>query len=267
MPPPRPSTAATRSLPFRVEDRVDHPISLYAATKKADELMSETYAHLYRIAADRPALLHRLRPVGPARHGDVDLHAEDPRRRADPGLQSWQDAARFHLSSTTSSPGSSPASTIRPPDDGAVKAGGSVAPHRLYNIGNSRSEELMRMIALLEQACGRKASCEFLPMQPGDVPETFADIGAIAARISASQPRTTIDVGIPALRQLVQRLSRPFLNRRERRGTGRSGLVQRRSRIAMPADATAARAPPQPYLIIGILNTFTNGLTILACQE
>ena len=61
-------------------------------------------------------------------------------------------------------------------------------PHRLYNIGNNRSEELMRMIALLEEACGRKAEMELLPMQPGDVPETYADIAAIE-RISASGPR------------------------------------------------------------------------------
>ena len=71
-----------------------------------------------------------------------------------------------------------------------------MAPHRLYNIGNSRSEELMPMIALLEKACGRKAELELLPMQPGDVPETFADISAIR-RDLGFQPATTIQTGIP----------------------------------------------------------------------
>jgi len=84
-----------------------------------------------------------------------------------------------------------------PGDDGEIKAGGSVAPHRLYNIGNSRSEELMHMIALLEDACGRKARLEMLPMQPGDVPETYADISAIQNELGFA-PVTTIDTGIPA---------------------------------------------------------------------
>ena len=83
------------------------------------------------------------------------------------------------------------------PDDGLVKAGGSRSPHRLYNIGNSRSEDLMRMISLIEAACGRKAEMEFLPLQPGDVPETFADIGAIQADLGFA-PTTPIDVGVPA---------------------------------------------------------------------
>ena len=85
----------------------------------------------------------------------------------------------------------------RPPaDDGEAKAGGSRAPHSLYNIGNSRSEELTRVIALLEEACGRKAECEFLPLQPGDVPETFADIGAIQQDIGFT-PARAIDIGVP----------------------------------------------------------------------
>ena len=85
------------SLPFRVEDRVDHPLSLYAATKKADELMSESYANLYRLPLTGPALLHGLRAVGPARHGDVDLHQGAVRRRAVAAVQRRRDAARFHL--------------------------------------------------------------------------------------------------------------------------------------------------------------------------
>jgi UDP-glucuronate 4-epimerase len=84
-----------------------------------------------------------------------------------------------------------------PPDDGMVKAGGSVSPHRVYNIGNHRSEELTQMIALIEEACGRTAIKELHPMQPGDVKETYADISAISADLGF-MPTTTIATGIPA---------------------------------------------------------------------
>jgi UDP-glucuronate 4-epimerase len=83
-----------------------------------------------------------------------------------------------------------------PPDDGEEKAGGSKAPHRLYNIGNNNSEELTRMIAIIEEACGRTAEKRLLPMQPGDVRDTYADISAIQ-RDLGFQPSTKIDIGIP----------------------------------------------------------------------
>jgi UDP-glucuronate 4-epimerase len=83
-----------------------------------------------------------------------------------------------------------------PPDDGLPKAGGSVGPHRLYNIGNHRSEELMHMIDVLERAVGKTAVKQFEPMQPGDVKDTYADISAIA-RDLGFQPTTTIEDGIP----------------------------------------------------------------------
>jgi UDP-glucuronate 4-epimerase len=83
-----------------------------------------------------------------------------------------------------------------PPDDGAPKAGGSKAPHRLYNIGNNNSEELTQMIGLIEQACGRKAEKILLPMQPGDVRDTYADISAIQNDLGFA-PTTRIDVGVP----------------------------------------------------------------------
>jgi UDP-glucuronate 4-epimerase len=83
-----------------------------------------------------------------------------------------------------------------PPDDGEVKAGGSKGPHRIYNIGNHRSEELTRMIELIEQACGREAEKVLMPMQPGDVRDTYADISAIQ-RDLGFEPKTTIDEGVP----------------------------------------------------------------------
>ena len=83
-----------------------------------------------------------------------------------------------------------------PPDDGQSKPGGSVAPHRIYNIGNNRSEELIRFIDVIEKACGRAAIREMHPMQPGDVKDTYADIGAIQRDLGFT-PRTALDDGIP----------------------------------------------------------------------
>ena len=83
-----------------------------------------------------------------------------------------------------------------PKDDGEEKAGGSRSPHAIYNIGNHRSEELMRMIGLLEQATGKTAALDFQPMQPGDVKDTFADISAIQ-RDHGFEPGTSIDEGVP----------------------------------------------------------------------
>jgi len=83
-----------------------------------------------------------------------------------------------------------------PLDDGSPKAGGSTRPHALYNIGNHRSEDLMRVVELLEQATARKAVIDLQPMKPGDVKETFADISAIE-RDHGFQPTTSIDEGVP----------------------------------------------------------------------
>ena len=83
-----------------------------------------------------------------------------------------------------------------PKDDSMVKAGGSVSPHPTYNIGNSRSEDIGEMISVIEQACGRAAKRRLLPMQPGDVRDTFADIGAIK-RDLGFEPQTTIAEGVP----------------------------------------------------------------------
>src|SRR5690606_28206528 len=165
---------SNRTLPFRVEDRVDHPISLYAATKKSDELMSETYAHLYRLPQTG---LRFFTVYGPWGRPDMAMWifarkilADEPIPVFNHGKMrrdfTYIDDIAAGVIASLDSP---------PPDDGLPKAGGSVAPHRLYNIGNSRSEELTRMISLLEEACGRKAVLDLLPMQPGDVPETYAD--------------------------------------------------------------------------------------------
>jgi UDP-glucuronate 4-epimerase len=184
-----------KSLPFRVEDRVDHPLSLYAATKKADELISETYAHLYRMPLTglrfftvygpwgRPDMAMWIFTKAILEGTPIDVFGEGNMRRD----FTFIDDIVAGVVASLDNP---------PPDDGAEKAGGSVAPHRLYNIGNNRSEELMRMIGLIEQACGRSAEKRLKPMQAGDVRDTYADISAIE-RDLGYRPTTPIDAGIP----------------------------------------------------------------------
>src|SRR4051794_3610445 len=167
-----------KSLPFRVEDRVDHPLSLYAATKKADELLSESYSSLFRIPLTG---LRFFTVYGPWGRPDMAmwiftkaLYASEPLPLFNRGEMrrdfTYIDDIVSGVIACLDSP---------PADNGEVKAGGSEAPHAIYNIGNSRSEDLTRVVELLERATGRKALPEPLPMQIGDVKETFADISAI----------------------------------------------------------------------------------------
>jgi UDP-glucuronate 4-epimerase len=184
-----------RTLPFRVEDRADRPVSLYAATKRADELMSESYAHLYRLPQTglrfftvygpwgRPdmavwlftdAILHG-RPIRLFNNGDLQrdfTHVDD--------IVTGVLAALDHP----------------PPDDGREKAGGSLGPHAVYNIGNNRPEQLAHLVELIEQACGREAVKELCPMQPGDVHATYAELSAIT-RDLAFRPTIPIEQGVP----------------------------------------------------------------------
>jgi UDP-glucuronate 4-epimerase len=184
-----------KSLPFRVEDRVDHPLSLYAATKKADELLSESYSSLYRLPLTG---LRFFTVYGPWGRPDMAmwiftkaLYAGEPLPLFNHGemrrdFTYIDDVARGVLACLDSPP----------LDDGAVKAGGSHAPHALYNIGNNRSEDLMRVVELLERATGRKALLDPQPMQAGDIKDTFADISAIE-RDLGFEPTTKIEDGIP----------------------------------------------------------------------
>jgi UDP-glucuronate 4-epimerase len=183
------------SLPFRVEDRVDRPLSLYAATKKADELIGETYAHLYRLPQTglrfftvygpwgRPDMAMWIFTKAVLAGQPIDVFGEGDMRRD----FTYIDDIVTGVVAALDNP---------PPDDGAEKAGGSRGPHRLYNIGNNRSEELTHMIELIERACGRKAERKLLPMQPGDVRDTYADIGAIR-RDLGFEPETSIEEGVP----------------------------------------------------------------------
>ena len=182
-------------LPFRVEDRVDHPLSLYAATKKADELISETYASLYRIPQTglrfftvygpwgRPDMAMWIFTKAILEGRPIEVFGEGNMRRDFTFIDDIVSGVVAALDNP-------------PADDGEEKAGGSRNPHRIYNIGNHRSEELTRMIALIEQACGREAEKRLMPMQAGDVRDTFADISAIQQDLGFA-PTTPIDIGIP----------------------------------------------------------------------
>ena len=186
---------SNKSLPFRVEHRVDHPLSLYAATKKADELLSESYASLYRLPLTG---LRFFTVYGPWGRPDMAmwifvkaLYAGEPLPLFNGGEMrrdfTYIDDIVRGVVACLDGP---------PDDDGQSKAGGSTSPHAIYNIGNNRSEDLMRVVQLLEQETGRKALLDPKPMQVGDVRETFADISAIE-RDHGFQPRTSIDEGVP----------------------------------------------------------------------
>ena len=184
-----------RTFPFRVEDRVERPLSLYAATKKADELMSESYAHLYRLPQTglrfftvygpwgRPDMVMWIftrailagEPIALFNHGEMERDF------------TYVDDIVAGIVAALDRP---------PADDGSEKPGGSISPHALYNIGNNRAEPLGRMIDLLEAEIGRPAIRRHLPMQPGDVSSTCADIAPIQSQLGFV-PRTTIDEGIP----------------------------------------------------------------------
>ena len=182
-------------LPFAVEDRVDQPISLYAATKKADELISETYAHLYRLPQTG---LRFFTVYGPWGRPDMMMWLFTKAILADKPINVFNNGNMFRdftyiddiiagVIATLDNPA---------PDDGTVKAGGSTKPHRLYNIGNHKSEPLMKVVGLLEDSIGKKATINFMPMQAGDVEKTYANIDAIATDLGYT-PTTTIEVGVP----------------------------------------------------------------------
>jgi UDP-glucuronate 4-epimerase len=182
-------------LPFAVEDRTDHPVSLYAATKRADELMSETYAHLFRLPQTG---LRFFTVYGPWGRPDMALWNFTERLLAGRPVEVFNNGQmQRDFTYIDDIVAGVIACLDRPPaDDGAAKPGGSTKPHAVYNIGNNRSEKLMRMIEVLEEACGRKAELVMLPMQPGDVPATYADISAIS-RDTGYAPTTSIEVGVP----------------------------------------------------------------------
>jgi UDP-glucuronate 4-epimerase len=181
---------ANTKMPFSVEDRTDHPISLYAATKRANELMAHSYSHLYRLPVTglrfftiygpwgRPDMAIFLFTKAIVEGKPIRLFNHGRMRR---DFTYIDDAARIVTSLVE-----------RIPVDNAAAAN---APAKIYNVGNHRPEELLHVVALLEKELGRTAAKDMLPMQPGDVLETFADIGGLM-RDTGLKPETTIEDGI-----------------------------------------------------------------------
>jgi len=190
---------ANTKLPFSVHDNVDHPISLYAASKKANELMAHAYSHLYRIPATglrfftvygpwgRPDMAMFIfakailagEPIGLFNHGKM---------RRD--FTYIDDVSQAVVRVMDRAPQGQPDFDGSMPDPSTSRA-----PWRIYNIGNNRPEQLTHVVSLLEKEFGRIAQKDMLPMQPGDVEATFADVADLERDIGF-RPATTIEQGI-----------------------------------------------------------------------
>jgi len=182
---------ANTKLPFSVADRTDHPISLYAATKKAGEMMAFAYAHMYRLPVTGMRFFTVYGPWGRPDMSALIFIKKMLAGEAIPVLNNGDMRRDFTYIDDII------AGVLgcldKPP---AIEGDG--APARVYNIGNNRSEELMHFIRIIEDALGIKAEIEFLPMQKGDVQETFADIED-TRRDFGFEPKTTIEEGLPKL--------------------------------------------------------------------
>ena len=180
---------ANTKLPFSVDDRVDQPISLYAATKRAGELISHSYSHLYRIPTTG---LRFFTVYGPWGRPDMAAYLFATAILAGKPITVFNNGDMRRDFTYIDDIVSGVVGVLdNPPADDGVQP-----PCRLYNIGNNNSEKLMDFIALIEQSLGRKAEYDFLPMQPGDVKETYADISAIQRDVGFA-PTTPISVGVP----------------------------------------------------------------------
>jgi UDP-glucuronate 4-epimerase len=190
---------ANTSMPFSVHQNVDHPVSLYAATKKANELMAHTYAHLYQLPCTglrfftvygpwgRPdmALFIFTRAILEGKPIDVFNHGK--MRRDFTYIDDIVEGIIRTLDHTATP---NPEWSGDRPDPATSRA-----PYRLYNIGNNQPVELMHLIATLEAALGKKAEKNLLPMQPGDVPATYANVDDLTRDVGF-KPATPIEVGV-----------------------------------------------------------------------
>ncbi|MCM8556622.1 NAD-dependent epimerase/dehydratase family protein [Sphingomicrobium sediminis] len=185
-----------QKLPFSVGDRVDRPVSFYAATKRSGELMAESYAHLYRLPMSG---LRFFTVYGPWGRPDMAmwLFTEALYKGETIRLFNQGEMRRDFTYIDDIVAGMMGLIDKPPADDGSEKPGGSIAPHAIFNIGNNRPEELGHLLATLEAATGRKAITELAPMQAGDVEATYADIEALSA-LTGFQPTTTIETGAKA---------------------------------------------------------------------
>jgi UDP-glucuronate 4-epimerase len=191
---------ANRTMPFSVHQNVDHPVSLYAATKKANELMAHTYSHLYQIPTTglrfftvygpwgRPdmALFRFTKAI--LEGNPIDVYNHGRMRRDFTYIDDITDGVVRVLNHV---PMPNLEWSGHQPDPGT-----SNAPYRIYNIGNNQSVELLHFIQVLEHSLGIQAQKNLLPLQPGDVLETYADIDDLTQAVGY-QPKTSIEEGIP----------------------------------------------------------------------
>lgn len=185
----------TSQLPFSAEGRADRPVSFYAATKRSNELMSESYAHLYRVPMTG---LRFFTVYGPWGRPDMAIWRFTERVLKGDALPVYNGGEmKRDFTYIDDIVAGVIAALDRPPaDDHAVKPGGSLSPHAVYNLGNDRPEELGKLISLICEACGREPKLNMLPMQPGDVTATWADIGP-ARSLLGYDPATPLAEGVP----------------------------------------------------------------------
>lgn len=182
---------ASQRIPFALDDPCDRPVSLYAATKRSDELMSESYAKLYHIPltglrfftvygpAGRPDMAYFKFTAGILAGKPIEVMGDGTQRR---DFTYIDDIVAGVLAALDRPPASSPS--------------GGERSHRLYNLGNDRPERLSRLLELVEKACGRRAEIKHLPVAAGDVPSTWADISVSRSELGYD-PKTPLEVGIP----------------------------------------------------------------------
>jgi UDP-glucuronate 4-epimerase len=191
---------ANTHMPFSVHNNVDHPLNLYGASKKANELMAHAYSHLFRLPATglrfftvygpwgRPDMaiwlfadaIYAGRPIKLFNNGDM---------RRD--FTYIDDVVEAVMRLVDRVPAPNPDWSSEAPDPGS-----STAPWRIYNIGNNNPDELMELVRLLEENIGKKAKRELLPMQPGDVPATYADVEDLMREVGF-KPSTPLSSGVP----------------------------------------------------------------------
>jgi UDP-glucuronate 4-epimerase len=190
---------SNKTLPFSVTHSVDHPVSLYAATKKSNELMAHTYSHLYRLPTTglrfftvygpwgRPDMAYFLFTKAILEERPIDIYNSGRMRR---DFTYIDDIVEGVLRTLDKIPAPDPDYSSEHPTPES-----SSAPYRVYNIGNHQSVELLYFIELIENGLGKKATKNMLPLQPGDVEETCADVEALIRDVGFS-PDTPIEIGV-----------------------------------------------------------------------
>lgn len=190
---------ANTTMPFSVHDNVDHPVSLYAASKKSNELIAHAYSHLFRIPTTG---LRFFTVYGPWGRPDMALFIFTRRILAGEPIDVFNhgkhrrdftyidDIVEGVIRTLDQVPTPDPHWSGAEPDPAS-----SSAPYRLYNIGSNNPVELLRYIEILEECLGRKAVMNLLPLQPGDVPDTYADVAALIADVGY-KPATPVETGI-----------------------------------------------------------------------